>query len=126
MSQNRRRRTSQFRHNGHNRLSRSKLSFFIFLVLVVAACPESSPEAANKAPDKPPEPTTGQRVLFQMYGAARAWAPDVQGLRLESISLLDVPSAEGRYPAWRATFISPSRRQSKPLTYSVVEAHVNL
>ena len=115
MSHNRRRRNSQFRHNGHNRLSRFELSSSLFLVRVLAACPE-----------KPPEPTTVQRVLFQMYGAARAWAPDVPGLRLESISLPDVPSGEGRYPAWRATFISPSRRQSKPLTYSVVEAHGNL
>ena len=50
----------------------------------------------------------------------------LQGLRLESIPLADVPSGEGRYPAWRVTFVSPGRRQSKSVTCSVVEAHGNL
>lgn len=98
----------------------------VVFVLVLAACSEAPREAAGRDPETPPEPVTGQKVFFQMYGAARTWASDVQGLRLESISLPKVSSGAGRYPAWRARFVSPARRRSKYFTYSVIEAYGNL
>jgi hypothetical protein len=33
-----------------------------------------------------------------------------------------VPSVDGRYGAWRGTFVSPSRSAAKSFTYSVVQA----
>lgn len=99
----------------------------LLLVLLLMGCSETPPASKKPAePAKPPEPVTGQYAFYQMYGMARAWAPDVEGLQLRSLNLAEVKSAPGKAGAWEATFVSPSRRQSRTYTYSVVEAAGNL
>lgn len=95
----------------------------LILLLALTACSTAPPDAAQeKEPAPPPEPIDGQTAFFRMYNAARMnWSNDAQGLRLESIELEEVPSAEGKYGAWRAAFVSPSQRRTAVFNYSVVE-----
>jgi len=76
--------------------------------------------------ESPRDPLTGQKAFFQMYVSARMWASDVQPLRLESIPLDGVVSEGGKYGAWRAVFVSPSRGLAATFTYSIIEAQGNL
>ncbi|MGH9632752.1 MAG: hypothetical protein ACRD7E_30990 [Bryobacteraceae bacterium] len=93
----------------------------------LAGCSEAPKESAKtKEPEKPPEPVTGRYAFYQMYGAARLWAPDLQGLRLTSIHLENVESEPGMAGAWEAVFVSPSRQRARRYTYSVIEAYGNL
>ena len=106
----------------------SKAVVFIALgfLLLLAACSEAPQKAVKKQPEKPPEPIDGQRAFFQMYVSARAWAGDVQGLRLQSIPLKEVKRQGGKYGAWQATFVSPSKRRQISFTWSAVESYGNL
>jgi hypothetical protein len=107
-----------------------RLSAFFTLVaslLILVACSETPPAAEKKAePVKPPAPVTGEYALYQMYGMARAWAPDLEVLDLRSVALTEVKSEGGKTGAWEATFVSPSKRQARSYTYSVVESSGNL
>ena len=96
----------------------------LVILLALMACSTAPPDAAQqKEPEPPPEPIDGQTAFFRMYNAARMnWSNDAQGLRLESIELEQVPSAEGKYGAWRAAFVSPSMRRTAVFNYSVIEA----
>jgi hypothetical protein len=97
------------------------------LTLLLAACSGTPPAAEKKAePVKPPEPVTGQVAFYRMYGMARGWAPDVQGLQLRSLPLPEVKSEVGKAGAWEATFVTLSRGRSRVYTFSVVEAGGNL
>ncbi len=96
------------------------------LLLLLAGCSTEAPAPQKKAEEKPPEPVTGRQALQQMYIAARAWAADIQILRLSSILLPDVKADPGKAGAWRAIFVSPSQNKAKDWTYSVVEAEGNL
>jgi hypothetical protein len=55
--------------------------------------------------------------------AVRGWGPsETQALQMQSVAMKAMPAREGRYPAWRATFVSETRRAARPFTYYVVEA----
>ena len=107
-----------------------RLSAFFTLVaslLILVSCSDTPPAAEKKAEAvKPPAPVTGQYAFFQMYGMARAWAPDLEALQLRSLSIAEVKNEAGRAGAWEATFVSPSKRQARSYTYSVVESSGNL
>ena len=88
----------------------------------MAACSEAPrPATAPSEAEAPPEPVEGQKAFFQMYVAARNWAQDAQGLRLESVENPNVPGGKGLSGAWRATFVSPSTNRSIIFNYSVTE-----
>jgi hypothetical protein len=93
--------------------------------LLTAACGGTeSRKAEEKAPEppKPVEPVSGLKAFFQMYTAARTWAADLTPLTCISIDHKEVPAVDGKYPIWRCTFVSESRRASKVYTYSVLDA----
>ncbi len=94
--------------------------------LLLAACSEAPEKAVQKKPEKPAEPMEGQKAFFQMYVSARAWAGDVQGLRMESIPIPEVKRQGGKYGAWRATFVSPSKGRQISFTWSAIESIGNL
>ena len=107
-------RMSDFRLNRHVLLG---------LILLLAGCSEGPRQAAAPSePAAPPEPVEGQKAFYQMYVAARNWAPDAQGLRLESVEIPAVPGGKGLSGAWRATFVSPSRNRTVIFNYAVVES----
>ena len=95
------------------------------LFLALAGCSEAPKKA--KAPEKPPEPVGGQYAFYQMFAAARSWAPDdIQTMQLISINLPTVKHVDGKAGAWQAVFVSASKGKSKSYTYSVIEAEGNL
>jgi|SRR5579871_451920 len=97
----------------------------ILAAVFLCSCSDA-PKSETKAPEKPPEPITGRHAFQMMYPQARGWAADAQPLQLRSINLGQVKSDKGKAGAWEATFISPSKAQSKTYTYSAVEADGNL
>lgn len=104
-------------------LSRTCPPALLAAVLLLAGCGEPPKKAEG---EKPPEPVTGLHALFQMFGAARSWAPDVQVLHLTSLHLAGTPTRPGKAAGWQATFVSPSLQQARDYTFSVVEASMSL
>lgn len=99
------------------------------LLVLLCACseaPKTAPDAKKKEPAKPAEPVSGRYALYQMYTAARGWAPDATPLALRSIHITQVKSIPGRTGAWQATFVSASRSRARSYTYSVVQSEGNL
>jgi hypothetical protein len=91
-------------------------------LLLLAACSSEPPKPAEKEKAKPAAPVTGRYAFYQMYTAARAWAPDLQGLRVASLPLTEIKGENGKAGAWQAIFVSERRGQTKTYTYSVVES----
>jgi hypothetical protein len=89
------------------------------VILMMAACGDPPKKAEG---ERPPEPVTGLHALFQMFGTARSWAPDVQVLQMTSLHLAGVPTRPGKAAGWTATFVSPSLNQARVYTFSVVDA----
>ncbi len=108
--------------NGYNKRSMRMLLPSVALLLL-AAC--STPEV-SKAPVKAPEPVTGRKAFYQVYSAARMWAPDVQPLRAESMPVEGITPKDGRFGAWRFTFTSQAKGKMKIFTYSVVDVGESL
>jgi hypothetical protein len=102
------------------------LVFSAALLLSLAGCSTETSAPPPKAEEKPPEPVTGRQALQQMYIAARAWAADLQIVKLTSILLPDVKAEPGKAAAWQALFYSPSLNKARSWTYSVVESEGNL
>jgi hypothetical protein len=99
--------------------------FFLSAVFLMTSCSTPSTKTAEtkkaKEPEKP-EPVGAMKAFYRMYQSARTLSPDVEVMKLESISMNAIPGKDGMYPAWRAYFVSSSRRAAKAFTYSVVEA----
>jgi len=94
-------------------------------LLLLTACSSESPRPASEAA-KPAVPVTGRFAFNQMYITARAWAADLEVLRLGSIPLAEVKSEAGKAGAWQAVFVSAQLGRARTYTYSVVESAGNL
>src|ERR1035437_7329833 len=98
-------------------------------VVAMTACSEApTPTEIKKAqvetkqePAKPPEPVAAQTAFYEMYKPARTWAPDLLVLSLISNEVPSMKSVDGKFPMWSAVFVSPSRREARTFTYSVVD-----
>jgi hypothetical protein len=84
-------------------------------------CSTEAPPAAKKEV-KPAVPVGGQTASFEMYKVARSWAPDAMLLHLENAEVEGLKPEPGKYGAWKATFVSPSKKRKRDFTYSVVES----
>ena len=95
------------------------------LALLVSCLDSSSPSEVKarkeKGGKKVAEPVSGQNAYYKMYGAAKAWAPDTQGYRCEPVRLTALADKDGRFPAWKCTFVSESKHMMKTYSYSVIE-----
>ena len=97
--------------------------------VAMTACSEApTPTEIQKAgvetkqePAKPPEPVAAQTAFYEMYKPARTWAPDLLVLSLTSNEVPSMKSEDGKFPAWTAVFVSPSLREARTFTYSVVD-----
>ena len=100
---------------------RHKVVATLPFLLLLGACTEEPTPAAKKEV-KPVEPVTAVSAVYQVYRQARGWAPDCILLQVASLDVKDVKGQEGgKMAAWEVTFVSPSLRQSRRYTYSVVE-----
>ena len=95
-------------------------------LLSMVGCSSETPAPQKKAEEQPAEPVTGRQALQQMYIAARAWAADIQPIKVTSILLPDVKAAPGKAGAWQVIFVSASLGKAKSYTYSVEESEGNL
>ncbi len=96
------------------------------LLLLVGCSSDTPAPAEKKAEEKPAEPVTGRQALQQMYIAARAWAPDIQPIKLNSILLPELKAEPGKAAAWQTIFVSASLSKARSYTYSAVESEGNL
>jgi len=95
------------------------------LILLIGC--SSAPEAAKQpVPPKVVEPVTARKAFYLVYGAARMWAPDVMPLRVESMPVEGFTPKDGKFAAWRMTFVSQTKGKMKVFTYSIVEASASL
>jgi hypothetical protein len=92
--------------------------------LLLPSC--SSGPAPPAPPEKSAAPLTGLHALYQMYTSARAWAQDLQILRLSSIDIREVPHEDGKAAAWQVVFVSQALAKSRTYTFSVYEASATL
>jgi hypothetical protein len=103
-------------------------------VVAMTACSEApSPTEIKKAQvetkqetAKPSEPVAAQTAFYEMYKPARTWAPDLLVLSLISNEVPSMKSADGKFPMWTAVFVSPSRREARTFTYSVIDDGANI
>ncbi|MCC7496243.1 MAG: hypothetical protein IT160_01620 [Bryobacterales bacterium] len=106
---------------------RFKVLLPLTALAILAGCSQTSTKpVATKEPEKPAEPVTGRYAMYQMFTAARAWAPDIQILRIRNVPVRGVPAEPGKAGAWETVFVSPSTGRAKTYTYSVVEGEGNL
>lgn len=75
----------------------------------------STPATAEKPQPKAPEAITGSSAFYKCYIAARGWAPDAQGFRVESALS---KGKDGKAGEWRTGFASPSQHATKSYTWS--------
>ena len=94
------------------------------IAIALSSCSQPPPPVEKKAA-LPPEPVGAQKAFFRTYPSARTWAPDVMPLRVESMAIPEVKWGEGKYGAWKITYISPSKQKLKVYTYAVVESPGN-
>ncbi len=91
------------------------------IAIILTGCSEAPKQSeTSKAPEAPPEPVSAVTAVHQMWIKARSWSPDAQPLRVTSMNLKEVKSADGKAGGWDATFVSPSRGRSRRYTYCVV------
>jgi len=98
------------------------------LFCFLAACAEQTgtKPAKEAAPAPPPQPVTARFAFQRMSIQARVWAADAQLLRISSANLKEVASSAGKYPAWRATFVSAQLKKARSFSYSVVDSPGNV
>ena len=102
-------------------LATASLSLVSILCLTGCLDSRTPAEKAAKKEKKAPEPVTGLTAYYRMYSHARTWATDLQGYHLQSIALPELPAKGGKYPAWRATFVSEIKRAQKTYSFSAIE-----
>jgi hypothetical protein len=95
--------------------------------LLFSGCgPDPVEKAAAEKAALPPEPITGLRALYQAYGMARTWAPDVKILHISSINVAQVKPQPGKCGAWQVMFASEAKGQKRAFTTSVFDVSVTL
>ena len=103
-------------------------------VVAMTACSEApTPTEVKKAeveakqePAKPAGPVAAQTAFYEMYKPARTWAADLLALSLLGNEVPGMKSEDGKFPMWTAVFVSPSRREARTFTYSVVDGGANI
>ena len=101
----------------------------IAAVVAMTACSEApTPTEIKQAqvetkqePAKPPQPVAAQTAFYEMYKPARTCASDLLVLSLISNEVPSMKGKDGKFPMWTAVFVSPSRREARTFTYSVVD-----
>jgi hypothetical protein len=105
---------------------RLKAAATILAFVMTTACSEAPKTSETKTEPKkealkPPEPVSGKTAFYEMYKPARAWASDFLPLSLASGEVPNMKNEAGKAAMWTAVFVSPSRREARTFSYSVVD-----
>lgn len=84
-----------------------------------AAATQEAP--AQESLSAPAGPVAAKDAFYPMYKAARAWAPDVEVLRLTEKTLAGYKNEGGKAAMWEAVFASPSKGTYRTFTYSIAD-----
>ena len=103
-------------------------------VIALSACSEAPKAAsetkaeteAKKEPTGTPQPVTAKTAFWEIYKPARAWATDLLPLSVANIEVPEVKSEGGKAAMWTVVFVSPSRREARTFSYSVVNSGTNI
>jgi hypothetical protein len=97
-------------------------------LLALVSCSSAPTVAEKKAPAAPKvvEPISARKAFYQVFSAARMWSADVKPLRMESMPVEGITPKDGKFGAWRITFVSQAKGKMKVFTYSVIEASATL
>jgi hypothetical protein len=97
-----------------------KLLVLSLLLGFLAGCSSqtNTPSSTEKPKPKPPEAISGRSAFQKLYLAARGWARDAQGYRLQSDVTGDFQGRDGKAAVWRGYFASASERATKPYSWS--------
>ena len=101
-----------------------RLFFLNLALLALTSCSSPAPKTEKKA-EPPPEPVGAQKAFFKTYPSARTWSSDVMALQVESLAIPEVKPVDGKFGAWKITYVSPAKGRLKVYTYSVVESPGN-
>jgi hypothetical protein len=102
-------------------MKRTLYSVIAILMLMLGGCSTQSTAPVAKKEVKPVAPIGGQQGIFFMYQAARQWKSDAAILTVENVNLDAVKPVDGKFGAWKATFVSLQAKQQKLFSYGVVE-----
>jgi hypothetical protein len=105
----------------------------IGVVLVLTACSEAPKPVASETKSEPETkkaaeaagPVSAKTAFWEMYKLAHAWAPDVAPLSMVSKEVPGIKNGDGKAGMWTATFVSPSLRQARILSYTVASVPPN-
>jgi hypothetical protein len=105
---------------------RLKAAATILAFVMTTACSEapktSEPKTeAKREASNPPEPVSGKTAFYEMYKPARGWASDLLPLSLGNGEVPGMKNEAGKAAMWTAVFVSPSRREARTFSYSVVD-----
>jgi hypothetical protein len=96
--------------------------------IVLAGCseapkptPAETKTKADTAPLPPAGPVTAKTAFYEMFKPARAWATDFLLLSMAGNEVPGMKSEGGKFAMWTAVLVSPSRREARTFTYSVVD-----
>jgi hypothetical protein len=103
----------------------------VLAALFLAACseaPKTTEAKTETAPQKetPAGPITAKTAFFEMYKAARAWAPDFSLLTMTSNDVPGIASEGGKFGMWTAVLVSPSRNEARTFTYAVKDSGTDI
>ena len=101
----------------------------VLAALALTACSEApKPEAETKAAvetkkeaPKPAGPVAAQTAFWECYKPARTWATDLLPLSITSGEAKTMKNEDGKAAIWSVIFVSPSKREARTITYSVVD-----
>ena len=108
-----------------NRCLRRLLIALPILFLMACGEPKTTKPAKEAVPAPPSQPVTARFAFQRLSIQALVWAPDAQLLRIYSANLKEVPSVDGNYPVWHATFVSAQLKKVRSFSYSVVDSPGN-
>lgn len=95
-----------------------KIALAIFILAAMTACNSAPEQPAAKPKPEAPQTVTGRSAFQQMYIAARAWAPDIQPIELDSQITADSSGQDGKADLWRASFASATQGKAKLFMWS--------
>lgn len=103
----------------------------VLAALFLAACSEAPQTTAAKTETGPKQeapagPVTAKTAFFEMYKAARAWAPDFMLLSMSSNEVPGIASDGGKFPMWTAVLVAPSRNEARTFTYAVTNSGTDI